>query len=226
MDRSTWIKEQRHAAEKGYDEIWSAEYGEKWGLYSNASHRQFIQTFLGLFPQPATILDAACGTGRYFPFLLEKDHTVFGIDQSRGMLDQASRKYPSVHLEKAGLQEMSFQEMFEGAICMDALEHVSPEDWPTIFHNFHSALKPQGYLYFTVEVADEQEIEEAFRKGRQAGLPIVYGEWPDNDGVYHYYPSLAQVREWLGQAGFEVVEEGEGDGYHHFLTRLTDEIDI
>ena len=219
MDRNIWLKEQRHAAEKGYDEIWAAEYGEKWGLYSNASHRQFIQTFLGLFPQPVTILDAACGAGRYMPLLLEKGHTVFGIDQSQGMLDQASRKYPSVPLEKVGLQEMSFQEMFEGAICMDALEHVSPEDWPAIFHNFHCALKSQGYLYFTVEVADEQEIEEAFRTGRKAGLPIVYGEWPDNDGVYHYYPSLPQVREWLRQAGFDVMEEGEGDGYHHFLTR-------
>ena len=158
------------------------------------------------------------------PLLLEKGHTVFGIDQSQGMLDQASKKYPGVHLEKIGLQEMSFQKMFEGAICMDALEHVSPEDWPTIFHNFHCALRPQGYLYFTVEVADEQEIEEAFRKGQQAGLPLVYGEWPDNDGVYHYYPSMPQVREWLQQSGFEVMEEGEGDGYHHFLARTRNEI--
>jgi cyclopropane fatty-acyl-phospholipid synthase-like methyltransferase len=219
MDRNTWLKEQRSAAEKSYNEIWAAEYGEKWGLYSNTSHRQYIQTFLSLFPQPVTILDAACGAGRYFPMLLERGHTVFGIDQAQGMLDKASRAYPGVHLEKTGLQEMSFQDRFEGAICMDALEHVSPEDWPTIFHHFHSALIPQGHLYFTVEVAEKQEIEEAFRNGQLAGLPLIYGEWPDNDGVYHYYPSMPQVREWLQQAGFEVMEEGEGDGYHHYLTR-------
>jgi hypothetical protein len=27
------------------------------------------------------------------------------------------------------------------------------------------------------------------------------------------------VREWLQEASLDVVEEGEGDGYHHFLTR-------
>jgi len=37
--------------------------------------------------------------------------------------------------------------------------------------------------------------------------------------VYHYYPSLEQVREWIQQAGLVILEEGEGDGYHHFLMR-------
>lgn len=101
---------------------------------------------------------------------------------------------------------------------MDAMEHVCPEDWPGILHNFHRALKPDGYLYFTVEVADEDDIERAFEQGQDLGLPVVYGEWI-NDDVYHYYPSMSQVKEWLQKAGFELVEEGEGDGYHHFVTR-------
>lgn len=218
MGRNSWLRQQRRKAEEDYDKIWSPLYGEKWGLYSNASHQEFIQKFLGLLPPSGRILDAACGAGRYMPMLLEKGYQVTGIDQAQGMLDQAGRKYPTVQLEKMGLQEMAYQDQFEGAICMDALEHVCPEDWPVIFHNFHRALKPGGYLYFTVEIASEQEVEEAFRQGQAAGLPVVYGEWPDNDGVYHYYPSMPQVREWLRQAGFELVEEGEGDGYHHFIT--------
>lgn len=101
---------------------------------------------------------------------------------------------------------------------MDALEHVPPEDWPIILHNFYRALKPGGYLYFTVELAEESEVEAAFRQGQEMGLPVVYGEWI-NDGVYHYYPSMPQVKEWLQEAGLELVEEGEGDGYHHIVTR-------
>ena len=153
------------------------------------------------------------------PMLLEKGHTVVGIDQAQGLLDQAAKKFPAVELEKTGLQEMSCVKEFDGAICMDALEHVCPEDWPLILQNFHKALQPQGYFYFTVELAEEQEVEIAFRQAKEAGIPVVYGEWPDNDGVYHYYPSMPQVWGWLGEAGFEVIEEGEGDGYHHFLTR-------
>lgn len=219
MDRNDWIKERRREAEERYDTLWAPLYDEKWGVYSNATHQQFLQKFLHLLPQPGTILDAACGAGRYMPMLLEKGHTVVGIDQAQGMLARAKAKFPTVHMEKMGLQEMIYSEMFEGAICMDALEHVCPEDWPLILHNFHRALKPHGYLYFTVEIAAEHDLEVAFRQGQDIGLPIVYGEWPNNDDVYHYYPSISQVKEWLQQTGFELVEEGEGDGYHHFVTR-------
>jgi 2-polyprenyl-3-methyl-5-hydroxy-6-metoxy-1,4-benzoquinol methylase len=219
MDRNDWIKERRREAEERYDTLWAPLYEEKWGVYSNATHQQFIQKFLRLLPQHSTILDAACGAGRYMPMLLEKGHTILGIDQAQGMLDQAKAKFPTVHMEKTGLQELNYSEIFEGAICMDALEHVCPEDWPLILHNFHRALKPHGYLYFTVEVAAEHDLEVAFQQGQDMGLPIVYGEWPDNDDVYHYYPSISQVTEWLLQTRFEPVEEGRGDGYHHFVTR-------
>jgi hypothetical protein len=37
--------------------------------------------------------------------------------------------------------------------------------------------------------------------------------------VYHYYPPLAKVREWIVQAGLTIEEEGAGNGFHHFLAR-------
>jgi SAM-dependent methyltransferase len=217
MDRNEWIKEQRRETEERYDTIWAPLYGEKWGLYSNATHQQFIGKFLTLLPQPGTLLDAACGAGRYMGMLLEGGHTVVGIDQSQGMLARTKIYYPAVHTEKMGLQEMPYSAAFEGAICMDALEHVCPEDWPRILHNFHRALKPHGILYFTVELPAEHDLEAALLQGQEARLPVVYGELADH-GVYHYYPSLSQVREWLQQAKLDVLEEGAGDGYHHFLT--------
>jgi len=219
VDRNEWLKEQRHQAEERYDTLWAPEYSEKWGLYDNQSHLQFIEKFLSLMAPSSTILDAACGAGRYMSYLLERDHTVIGIDQAQGMLAQAKAKVPTIRMEKIGLQEMSFSEMFDGGICMDALEHVCPEDWLPIFQNFHRALKPKGVWYFTVEIADEQEVEAAFRQGREQGFPLVHGEWPENDGVYHYYPSLNQVRDWLEQTRFHLIDEGEGDGYHHFVAR-------
>jgi cyclopropane fatty-acyl-phospholipid synthase-like methyltransferase len=218
MNRSDWLHQMRLDAEEKYDKLWGPDYGEKWGNYSNASHQEFIRKLLSFLEPHSTVLDAACGAGRYMPLLLEKGHIVFGIDQARGMLDSAKKKFPTVQLEKIGLQEMLFVEMFDGAICMDALEHVCPEDWTQILNNFHRALKPQGYLYFTVEIANLGEIEEAFKIAQGLELPVVYGEWV-NDDVYHYYPTMDQVREWIGRAGFNLMEEGEGDGYHHFIMR-------
>jgi SAM-dependent methyltransferase len=221
MDRTIWLKERRREAEERYDTLWAPFYDKDFGIYPNATHQHFMHEFLDLLPERRVILDAACGTGRYIPLLLEGRHTVIGIDQAQGMLARAKDKFPQVQFEKVGLQEMSYQALFDGAICMDAMEHVCPEDWPLVLDNFHRALKPQGYLYFTVEIAAETEIKAAFDRGRQFGWPVVYGEWPDADEVYHYYPSLEQVREWLRHVGFEVRHEGEADAYQHFIVHKT-----
>jgi SAM-dependent methyltransferase len=218
MDRISWLKERRREAEERYSTWWAPLYSEKWGVYPNASHLQFIQRFTDLIPQNSVILDAACGAGRYLPQLLGKGYSLIGIDQAQGMLARAREKFPEVRFEKVGLQEMPYQEVFDGTICMDALEHVCPEDWPVVLSNFQRALKGQGFLYFTVEIADEAEVKSAFDQAQGLGLPVVYGEWV-NDDVYHYYPSLEQVREWVQQAGLVILKEGEGDGYHHFLMR-------
>ncbi len=222
MDRSTWLKEMRRDCEAQYDTRWAPQYGEKWGLYSNTTQLQFIEKLLSHLPQGSTILDAACGAGRYLPYLLEKRHAVIAIDQSQGMLTRAEEKFSQVQFEKIGLQEMTFREVFEAAICMDAMENVSPEDWPQVLSNFHRALKRQGVLYFTaetIEMGDENEITQAYEKALRNGLPVVYGECPD-EGVYHYHPTNQQVREWVQQTGFEILKEGAGElWYYHFLVR-------
>ncbi len=223
MDRNTWIAELRRDCEAQYDRQASL-YGEKYGLYSNINHQQFIRELLDLLPQESTILDAACGAGRYLPLLLEKTHSIVGTDQSRGMLAQARAKFPGVQFEKVGLQEMAYREVFDGAICMDAMENICPEDWPLVLGNFQRALKPRGCLYFTAETienADESEIRQAFERAQQAGQPVVYGEWPDEE-VYHYHPANQQVREWAQQAGFELLKEANGElWYYHVLVRKT-----
>jgi 2-polyprenyl-3-methyl-5-hydroxy-6-metoxy-1,4-benzoquinol methylase len=218
MDRISWLREKRREAEERYSTLWAPLYWEKFGLYANETHQHFIREFINFLPQNSVVLDAASGAGRYLPFLLEKGYTITATDQADGMLARAKEKFPGVQFEKIGLQEISYQEVFDGAICMDAMEHVSPEDWPVVLSNFQQALKPQGYLYFTVEVIEESELKAAFARGQQLGWPLVYGELADED-VYHYYPSLEQVREWLQQAGLVLQQEGEGDLYHHFIVR-------
>jgi cyclopropane fatty-acyl-phospholipid synthase-like methyltransferase len=222
MDRITWLREMRQHCEGEYDLRWAPFYGEKWGLYNNTTHLQFLDEFISLLPPKSMILDAACGAGRYLPFLLEKGHSILGIDQSQGMLANARAKFPAVPFEKIGLQEMAYREVFDGAICVDAMENVCPEDWPLVLDNFHEALKPNGCLYFTAETAEnagENEIKQAFERAQQAGLPVVYGEWPDEE-VYHYHPTNQQVREWVQQAGFEILKAGNGEiYYYHILLR-------
>jgi ubiquinone/menaquinone biosynthesis C-methylase UbiE len=218
MDRSEWLKERRRVAEERFDTLWAAIYDDNWGSWIGPTHQEFIQRFLSLCPPQATMLDAACGTGKYWPLILASGRAVRGTDQSREMLARAKAKFPDVPVEKIGLQEMQYQEAFEGAVCMDAMENVFPEDWPVVLHNLYRAIKPEGYLYLTVEIAAESDIQNAFAAGREEGLPIVYGEWM-LEGGYHYYPSIKQVKAWLEGTRFRLVAEAVSEDYNHFLVQ-------
>ncbi|TMK35876.1 MAG: hypothetical protein E6G58_07975 [Actinobacteria bacterium] len=75
-----------------------------------------------------------------------------------------------------------------------------------------------------------EEIRSMNDAARGAGLPVVDGEvmWEASDGspaYYHYYPSLDEVRAWLGGAGFAILDELEGPwhddeyAYRHILAQ-------
>jgi 2-polyprenyl-3-methyl-5-hydroxy-6-metoxy-1,4-benzoquinol methylase len=246
MDRVEWLKKVRVQAETLYDHIAPA-YWVKYGKVPAETHRQFIEKFLGRLGAHSAILDAACGAGLYDGMLLEAGHSVLGVDQSASMLARAREihpqdRFPSLRYEKIGLQEMDFKAEFDGAICMDALEHICPEDWPGILARFFTTLKPGGVLYITVDTAELGDYRNTYEQARAMGLPVVFGEVANeldevytkvmaldalderaisderlDLSVYHYHPSLEQVHAWLDKAGFTVQEEGIGDEYAHLL---------
>src|SRR5215472_1139276 len=118
MERSTWLKEKRRVAEARYNTLHAGSYDQNWG-HINASHRSFLQRFLTFCTPGGTILDAACGTGKYWSLILDSGRSVVGIDQSEQMLLRANSKFPQVRTEKMGLQEINFVEEFDGIICVD-----------------------------------------------------------------------------------------------------------
>jgi cyclopropane fatty-acyl-phospholipid synthase-like methyltransferase len=219
MDRAAWLKERRSAVVAQYD-LESPDYDAL--EYPIPLHGRFVDKLLETTSPGATILDAPCGTGKYFGQVVASGRRVVGIDQSAGMLAQARAKGLAQSLEQVGLQEMTFDSAFDGAMTIDAMENVSPEDWPRVVHNLRRALGPGAHLYLTLEELNEPEIEEAHGRQRELGWPSVRGEVIEGDTAgYHYYPGREQALEWLSAAGFDVVEEDvdwqQGWGYRHFL---------
>lgn len=238
MERAEWLKKIKRNAEALYDHI-SPQYWVSFGLSQDETHRRYLQKFLARIDNGGTILSAACGAGRYDGLLLEAHCNVVGIDQSAGMLARAKERFPAVDYRKMALQEVSFQAAFDGITCLDAMEHICPEDYSQILCNFQKALKPGGLLYFTADRAEEPDfdLDVYYQRAEAAGLPVVFGEVVDEAAfewameqselsgeqsdiaVYHYYPPLATVREWIAHADLVIEEEGEGDGFHHFMAR-------
>lgn len=119
MNRTEWCRERRLWNEVQMDTIYARKYDEHWGGYINPSHQQMLGRLLELCPEGGRILDAACGTGKYWPFLKEKGFSIVGTDQSEQMLAKAHAKFPVVHI---GLQELNFRAEFDEVMCMDAME--------------------------------------------------------------------------------------------------------
>jgi SAM-dependent methyltransferase len=240
MERVEWLKQMRDKAEALYDHF-SPLYWVKYGISVSETHASYLLKFLGRVAPRSTLLSAGCGAGKYDGMLLEAGHSVVGIDLSAGMLARARERFPKVRYLKKGLQEMDFQNEFDGVICIDALEHVFPEDWPVIVRGFREALKPGGMLYFTLDISATDWLEEAYEQAKSRGLPVVFGEVAaevdvafekvmateksevidelGDKAVYHYYPSVDQVRKWLDQEKFAIEAEGTGKIYKHFLVR-------
>lgn len=222
-DRAAWLRRLREVNEEQESALASI-YDDEWGEIGD-THWAFVERFCSKLPPDGRVLDAACGTGKYFGVVLESGRSLLGVDHAGVYLERARAKYPDIPTEKHDLQDLPYREGFDGVMCVDAMEFVPPEEWPVVLEGFHRALRPGGWLYLTVELVAQDEIGAANAEARAAGLPVVEGEviWHDPDDYYHYYPSLERVRAWVAAAGFVIEDDAEGpwheDGYayHHVL---------
>ena len=221
MDRRAWLDERQAAVRAAYDDG-AASYDEH-GYPADTQH-DWMARLLRLVPAGGTVLDAPCGTGRYFPMIAAAELRVAGADQSAGMLAQARNRGIAFSLRQQALQDLSYTGEFDAAATIDAMENVPPEDWPLVLANLSRAVRPGGHIYLTVEEAGAPEIEQAYQNLRAQGLPAVRGEIVEGDTAgYHYYPGRDAAMAWLAAAGLAIVDEGfkqeDGWGYRHFLLR-------
>ena len=220
-DRRTWLEERRAAVRDQYD-LEAPDYSDE--LYPTTSHEAFVGRLLETCPPGGLVLDAPCGTGKYFDLVRAAGRSVVGIDQSAGMLAQARGRQIAIRLEQVGLQELAFNAEFDGSMTIDAMENVPPEEWPLVLANLHRAVRPGSHLYLTVEEISDADIDAAFGDSTSRGLPVLRGEVIEGDTAgYHYYPGRDQVLRWLADEGLDVVEEAfdqeDGWGYRHWLVR-------
>jgi len=221
MDRQSWLAERRSAVVASYDRE-APEYDEH--PYPVGTQEKWVARLLRTVPAGGAVLDAPCGTGRYFPMVAAAGLRVAGADQSPGMLAQARARGIAYSLDRTALQDLSYAGEFDAVMTIDAMENVPPEDWPAVVANLRRAVRPGGHLYMTVEEVSPQHIEQAFLSLSARGLPAVPGEVVEGDVAgYHYYPGRERAVGWFAAEGLAVVDEDykqeDGWGYRHFLLR-------
>jgi len=105
---------------------------------------------LSLIPefQDKSILDAACGPGKYAQIFISKGANVTGIDISNNMVELAKKRNKDKgHFFVHDLSQPILKcknESFDIVLCAQALHYI--EDWNLPIKEFNRVLKPNGIL--------------------------------------------------------------------------------
>jgi SAM-dependent methyltransferase len=83
-------------------------------------------TFLGEHATPGMkVLDIGCGNGRFYDVIKERQTIYTGLDNSRGLLDEAKKKHPGVNFTEGDATKLPFpNNSFDIAYSFAVIHHV------------------------------------------------------------------------------------------------------
>lgn len=110
---------------------------------------------LGLMPEMngQSVLDAACGPGKYAEILLSQGANLTGFDISPRMIELAKARNKGlgtffIHDLSEPLDMLEY-ESFDVVLCALAMHYV--QDWTLTIQEFSRVLKPKGQLIISIE---------------------------------------------------------------------------
>jgi SAM-dependent methyltransferase len=175
---------------------------------------------------PVTILDLACGYGRYTNRLAAMGHRMTGVDINPGFIDIARRDAVQRGVEVKYIQEdmrrMNFNQDFDYTLLLfTAFGYFSDEENLLVLKNIAKALKPGGQVIFDTHNRDNflKNILPCFVTEKEGNLMIDRGTFDSLTGYWEnrrivirngvrrdkpfkirlYNPN--EIREWLERAG-------------------------
>jgi trans-aconitate 2-methyltransferase len=151
-----------------------------------------------------TVLDAGCGTGRVTEMVLARlpRGRVIAVDGSPSMAQKARERLDPVRVDVIcqDLLELSLEAPVDAAISTATFHHIFDHD--TLFARIRGALRAGAQ--FVAQCGGAGNIERARSAGAQLAATAPYAEHLGAMGSLWNYATVAQTRERLERAGFDV----------------------
>lgn len=154
-----------------------------------------------------TVLDAACGPGKYAEILLQRGADVTGFDSSPKMVRHAQKRNPNAgHFFEHDLSKpftTLTDQSFDIVLCALAMHYL--EDWQPAMREFHRVLKPDGQLVISIE---HPFFEYNYFKSTQyfetEAVSCTWNGFGQAVEVYSYRRSLQECMMAFTQNGFYI----------------------
>lgn len=161
-------------------------------------HPRVLEALCDELDPTSTVLEAGCGTGNYVTAIQETiGCACWGVEPSAGMLAQARARSGAVTFRQSSAETLDAPDrIFDLVFSVDVIHHVV--DRPAYIGEAFRVLKPGGRLCTVTDskwvIRNRVPLSTYFPKT----VPFELAR----------YPRIAELRAWMGAAGFEhVVEE-------------------
>lgn len=141
--------EQTDEIRKYYDELATTYDSNRFGnTYGSFIHRQEYPLLKHELKERNTILDLACGTGRFLD--LAQD----GLDVSSAMLKESAKKYPNKTLHCSTAWDIPVPDhKYDAVFSMHLLMHLPKAQFTSVLNEVDRVLQPNGLFIFDVPSA-------------------------------------------------------------------------
>jgi cyclopropane fatty-acyl-phospholipid synthase-like methyltransferase len=169
------------------------------------------------------ILDIGCGDGR-FCYFAKAYCTVEGIDISERALAWAKVFNPEVTFYHGRLQQQDYMEPFDGAVCIETMEHIPNGEVPTFLAKASTILKSNSKLIFTVPSINQPLASKHFRHCEESTLHSALSPYFEVEIIGHSRISKwhRRVMSMLNLISLLVYSEQFRNTYTRFVKYIAD----
>jgi SAM-dependent methyltransferase len=179
---------------ESYDRL-AGEYARR--IFNELQHkpldRELLDRFAAEVMGRGEVCDLGCGPGHVARYLGDAGATVFGLDLSPQMLEQARQLNPGISFREGNMLALDLRdESLAGIAAFYAIVNIPKESLSLVFREMHRVLRPGGLLLLAFHTGDEMLHEDELW-----GLGICMD--------FFLFEPLA-IRQYLEAAGLRIEE--------------------
>jgi ubiquinone/menaquinone biosynthesis C-methylase UbiE len=189
------------AIRESYDRL-ADEYARQ--IFNELQHKALDRELLNRFAADVAgrgeVCDMGCGPGQVARYLRDVGATVFGLDLSPRMLEQARRLNPDIQFREGNMMSLDLPDgTLAGIAAFYAIVNIPEDSLPSVFREMHRVLQPGGLLMLAFHCGDEiLHVDRLWDR-------------PVSMDFFLFQPSA--IRQSLKAVGFAVEETVERDPY-------------